>query len=123
MIAPPRTTLSQMITVPGCRVADVAGVAELVGINQDGVEDACQVRQDVECFGHTQFDPGLEYRPAKVGAGDCGMALVRLDCHNRAIQRQGTGDADRAVAADRPDLQDAPRARSPRHLVTDEWSS
>ena len=55
---------------------------------------------------------------ADVGAGHVGMLRIELQRDEVAARRQRAREPDRAVAAERADLEDAPRAQHLREKMS-----
>ena len=123
--APSRMTLSATITLPGCvsaqRPLEVVGRVHLVGVDEHEVERlgllGGELRQRVERLADAQVDELGQARAGDVRGGELGVARVGLERDQATIRRQRARQPDRAVAAERADLEDRARADRAREQV------
>jgi hypothetical protein len=91
-------------------VAEVLRVRLLVGVDEGQVERALEGGEGVERGPDPHVDQSVEPCAGDVGAGHLGVLGVDLAGHELPVCRQGAGEPDRRVAAQRADLEDPPGA-------------
>ena len=96
------------------RPFEVLGRALLVGVDEDQIERlgllGRQRRQQIERLADPHLHDVVEVRARQVRARHLGVLGLELERHEASAQRQRASEPDRAVAAERPDLEDAARA-------------
>jgi hypothetical protein len=94
------------------------GNIRLVGVDEEEIERspafAGDLRQRVERGPDAHFDDGGEIRAGQVRARDLGVLRVGLEGDDFAAWGERPRQPDRAVTAERPNLEDRPRAVYPR---------
>ena len=113
--APPRTTLSATISVPGresssaaARYSALPALSASMKTRSNGPGTVGRQRGErVAAHGRPAPRP-TSARPGahEVRAGDLGVARVELERHQATAGRQRPGEPDRAVAAERAELED-----------------
>jgi len=91
------------------RVAEVFGRARLVRIDEDQIERFLQFAHERGGGPDPDLDEVTEPRRRDVGAGDLRVQRIKLEGHDAAVGGQPPRQPDRAVAAERADLQHSPR--------------
>ena len=124
-IAPPRTTLSMTIAVPGRErssarrtYSGVVCLSASTKTRSNGpAPSAASAVEALERRADADLDDVGEPGALDVRARDLGVARVELERDEPAVRRQRPREPDRAVAAERPELEDRPRAADPGEQV------
>ncbi len=107
-------TISPPGRVQSSAQLEVLGRVDLVGVDEHEVERrgafGGEQRQRVERGAHAHFDGVGKTGPRDVGAGQLGVARVGLERDDATVVAYGTRQPDRAVAAERADLEHRARA-------------
>jgi hypothetical protein len=95
------------------REPEILGDALLVGVDEDEIESAVtlggDLRQNLMAAANPKVDKVRQAGSRDVGARNVCMSWLGLDGDEAALFRQRPGKSDRAVAAERANLQNSPR--------------